>query len=77
MGGWERILTLTEWQNHKGMQRPLRILVVSEGYQNYQDGALSNQLTDVVRGRGVCMLGESEPVDLLLEYRGRSRSFSR
>ena len=24
-GGWERILTLTEWQNHKGMQRPMRI----------------------------------------------------
>jgi hypothetical protein len=24
VGGWERILTLTEWQNHKGMQRPMR-----------------------------------------------------
>jgi hypothetical protein len=25
------------------------MLVVSEGYQNYQDGAVSNELTDVVR----------------------------
>ncbi len=25
------------------------LVVVSEGYQNYQDGAVSNELTDVVR----------------------------
>jgi hypothetical protein len=49
VGGWERISTLTEWQNQKGMQRPMRILLVSEGYKNCQDGALSNNLTDVVR----------------------------
>jgi hypothetical protein len=46
VGGWERILTLKERQNHKGMQRPLRILDVSGDYQNYQDGAVSNQLTE-------------------------------
>ncbi len=38
----------------------MRILVVSEGYKNYHDGAVSNELTDVVRGRGVCMWGGSD-----------------
>jgi hypothetical protein len=38
---------------------PMRMLVVTESYQNYQDGALSNQLTDTGRG-GEYVGGDSE-----------------
>ncbi len=40
------------------------MLNVSESYQNYQDGAASNQLTGVIREEGKCVGGDSESVDL-------------
>jgi hypothetical protein len=36
---------------YRGRYRPMRMQVVSETYKNYQNGALSNQLTDFGRGR--------------------------
>jgi hypothetical protein len=41
---------------------------VSGNYQNYQNGAVSNQLTDVGRGRGESVLGVT--VNLLMCDRG-------
>jgi hypothetical protein len=34
----------------------MRIKVVTASYQNYQNGAVSNQLTDVGRGLGESLL---------------------
>ncbi len=42
----------------------MRMIIVSESYQNYQDGAASIQLTDAVREEGKCVGGDSESVDL-------------
>ncbi len=41
---------------------PMRMLVITESYQNYQDGGLNNQLTEGGRG-GECVGGDSESVD--------------
>jgi hypothetical protein len=52
---------------------PMQLLIVSGSYQNYQNGAVSNQLTD--GGRGESVLGfDSESVEtksaLLYELTG-------
>ncbi len=36
---------------------PLQIVVVTESFQNYQDGDVSNHLTDVSGGGGGCTRG--------------------
>ncbi len=41
------------------------MLVVSESYQNYQNGAVRNQLTDTERGGGVVCVGvDSRSVEM-------------
>jgi hypothetical protein len=42
------------------------MLIVSVSFQNYHNGAVSNQLTDVGRGGGIeCVEGDIESVDAL------------
>ncbi len=36
------------------VESPMRMLVVLDSFQNFQNGAVSNQLTEVDRGYGVC-----------------------
>jgi hypothetical protein len=48
----------------------MQMLVVLESYQNYQNGAVSNQLNYVHQKRGMCW-GESESVEIRqMRYRG-------
>ncbi len=47
---------------HKERLRPMRMLIVPRGCQNYQNGAVNNQLTDFEGGE--CIGGGSESVDV-------------
>ncbi len=50
---------------YRGRSRPMRMIVVPGSYQNYQNGAVSNQLTEA--GRGIereCVWGDIESVDV-------------
>jgi hypothetical protein len=49
-------------QGIEKVEIPMRMNIVSETYHNYQQGALSDQLTDIGRGRE-CVVDDNEYVD--------------